>query len=137
MARACAISRADEFITKFKDGYEHQLSQGGTNLSGGQRQRLAMARALLRKPSLFIFDDSFSALDGTTERYVRQAIAEEMQHGARPALISVEQKVSAAKKADAILVINQGKAVGFGTHEELLDRCDIYKQIVASQEVEA
>ena len=137
MDRACAISRADEFIGKFEDGYEHQLSQEGTNLSGGQRQRLAMARALLRKPSLFIFDDSFSALDGTTERYVRQAIAEEMQHGARPALISVEQKVSAAKKADAILVINQGKAVGFGTHEELLDRCDIYKQIVASQEVEA
>lgn len=136
-ARACAISRADEFIGKFEDGYEHQLSQGGTNLSGGQRQRLAMARALLRNSSLFIFDDSFSALDGTTERYVRQAIAEEMQHGARPALISVEQKVSAAKKADAILVINQGKAVGFGTHEELLDRCDIYKQIVASQEVEA
>ena len=97
---ACRLSKADEFIDRLEGGYQHMVAQGGTNLSGGQRQRLAMARALVRKPDLFIFDDSFSALDGTTERAVRSALYEELQKDNRPALISVEQKVSAAKKAD-------------------------------------
>ena len=147
LTEAAVLAGADEFISRFEDGYEHPLSQGGTNLSGGQRQRLAMARALVRKPRLLIFDDSFSALDGITEQQVRQAVAKEIRDGADitgpsknksptgRAFISIEQKVSAAQKADKILIINQGQAVGVGTHDELLAHCPIYQQIVTSQEV--
>lgn len=134
---ACRLSRADEFINRLEGGYQYMVAQGGTNLSGGQRQRLAMARALVRKPDLFIFDDSFSALDGTTERAVRTALHEELQKDNRPALISVEQKVSAAKKADHILIINRGEVAGYGTHDELAAISTVYKQILASQEVTA
>ena len=134
---ACRLSRADEFINRLEGGYQYMVAQGGTNLSGGQRQRLAMARALVRKPDLFIFDDSFSALDGTTERAVRTALHEELQKNNRPALISVEQKVSAAKKADHILIINRGQVAGYGTHDELAVTSTVYKQILASQEVTA
>lgn len=134
---ACRLSRADEFINRLEGGYQYMIAQGGTNLSGGQRQRLAMARALVRKPDLFIFDDSFSALDGTTERAVRTALHEELQKDNRPALISVEQKVSAAKKADHILIINRGQVAGYGTHNELAVTSTVYKQILASQEVTA
>ena len=134
---ACHLAKADEFINRLDGGYQYTVSQGGTNLSGGQRQRLAMARALVRKPDLFIFDDSFSALDGTTERAVRTALQEELQKDNRPALISVEQKVSAAKKADHILIINRGQVAGYGTHDELATTSTIYQQILASQEVTA
>ena len=134
---ACRLSRADEFISRLEGGYQYMIAQGGTNLSGGQRQRLAMARALVRKPDLFIFDDSFSALDGTTERAVRTALHEELQKDNRPALISVEQKVSAAKKADHILIINRGQVAGYGTHDELATTSTVYQQILASQEVTA
>ena len=131
----CRLSKADEFISRLEGGYQYIVSQGGTNLSGGQRQRLAMARALVRKPDLFIFDDSFSALDGTTERAVRTVLHEELQKDNRPALISVEQKVSAAKKADHILIINRGQVAGYSTHDELAENSTVYKQILASQEV--
>lgn len=134
---ACHLAKADEFINRLEGGYQYMVSQGGTNLSGGQRQRLAMARALVRKPDLFIFDDSFSALDGTTERAVRTALQEESQKDNRPALISVEQKVSAAKKADHILIINRGQVAGYGTHNELATTSTVYQQILASQEVTA
>lgn len=134
---ACHLAKADEFINRLEGGYQYMVSQGGTNLSGGQRQRLAMARALVRKPDLFIFDDSFSALDGTTERTVRTALQEELQKDNRPALISVEQKVSAAKKADHILIINRGQVAGYGTHNELATTSTVYQQILASQEVTA
>ena len=134
---ACRLSRAAEFINRLEGRYQYMVAQGGTNLSGGQRQRLAMARALVRKPDLFIFDDSFSALDGTTERAVRTALHEELQKDNRPALISVEQKVSAAKKADHILIINRGQVAGYGTHNELAATSTVYKQILASQEVTA
>ena len=134
---ACRLSKADEFIDRLEGGYQHMVAQGGTNLSGGQRQRLAMARALVRKPDLFIFDDSFSALDGTTDRAVRTALQEELQKDNRPALISVEQKVSAAKKADHILIINRGQVAGYGTHNELATISTVYQQILASQEVTA
>ena len=134
---ACRLSKADEFISRLEGGYQYIVSQGGTNLSGGQRQRLAMARALVRKPDLFIFDDSFSALDGTTERAVRTALHEELQKDNHPALISVEQKVSAAKKADHILIINRGQVAGYGTHDELAGTSTVYQQILASQEVTA
>lgn len=135
IARACHLSKADEFINRLEGGYQYKVAQGGTNLSGGQRQRLAMARALIRKPELFIFDDSFSALDGTTERAVRAALQQELQNDNRPALISVEQKVSAAKQADHILIINCGQVAGYGTHEELVSSSTVYQQILASQEV--
>ena len=134
---ACHLAKADEFINRLEGGCQYIVSQGGTNLSGGQRQRLAMARALVRKPDLFIFDDSFSALDGTTERAVRTALHEELQKDNRPALISVEQKVSAAKKADHILIINRGQVAGYGTHDELATTSTVYQQILASQEVTA
>ena len=134
---ACHLAKEDEFINRLEGGYQYMVSQGGTNLSGGQRQRLAMARALVRKPDLFIFDDSFSALDGTTERAVRSALYEELQKDNRPALISVEQKVSAAKKADHILIINRGQVAGYGTHDELATTSTVYQQILASQEVTA
>lgn len=134
---ACHLAKADEFINRLEGGYQYMVSQGGTNLSGGQRQRLAMARALVRKPDLFIFDDSFSALDSTTERAVRTALHEELQKDNRPALISVEQKVSAAKKADHILIINRGQVAGYGTHNELATTSTVYQQILASQEVTA
>lgn len=145
LEEAAKLAGAHEFISRFEDGYEHELAQGGTNLSGGQRQRLAMARALVRKPRLLIFDDSFSALDGITEQQVRKAVAEEISNSngnrnsdgitSGRAFISIEQKVSAAQKADKILVINQGESVGVGTHDELLAHCPIYQQIVTSQEV--
>ena len=134
---ACHLAKADEFINRLEGGYQYMVSQGGTNLSGGQRQRLAMARALVRKPDLFIFDDSFSALDGTTERAVRTALQEELQKDNRPVLISVEQKVCAAKKADHILIINRGQVAGYGTHNELATTSTVYQQILASQEVTA
>ena len=127
VANACHLSKADEFINRLDGGYQYMVSQGGTNLSGGQRQRLAMA----------IFDDSFSALDGTTERAVRTALHEKLQKDNRPALISVEQKVSAAKKADHILIINRGQVAGYGTHDELATTSTVYQQILASQEVTA
>ena len=137
LEEAAKLAGAHEFISRFEDGYDHELAQGGTNLSGGQRQRLAMARALVRKPRLLIFDDSFSALDGITEQQVRKAVAREISQTEPDgrAFISIEQKVSAAQKADKILVINQGESAGVGTHEELLAHCPIYQQIVRSQEV--
>lgn len=137
LEEAAKLAGAHEFISRFEDGYVHELAQGGTNLSGGQRQRLAMARALVRKPRLLIFDDSFSALDGITEQQVRKAVAREISQTEPDgrAFISIEQKVSAAQKADKILVINQGESAGVGTHEELLAHCPIYQQIVRSQEV--
>lgn len=137
LEEAAKLAGAHEFISRFEDGYVHELAQGGTNLSGGQRQRLAMARALVRKPRLLIIDDSFSALDGITEQQVRKAVALEISQTEPDgrAFISIEQKVSAAQKADKILVINQGESAGVGTHEELLAHCPIYQQIVTSQEV--
>ena len=135
LQEACSLSRADEFISRLDGAYQFEVAQGGINLSGGQRQRLAMARALLRKPDLLIFDDSFSALDGSTEQEVRSNIDAYLRNNPNSAFISVEQKISGARKANKILVINQGTAVGFGTHEELAQSCDVYQQIIASQEV--
>lgn len=127
---AARISQAEEFITKMKDGYRTEIEQGGSNLSGGQKQRLSIARALIRKPDIYIFDDSFSALDFKTDAKLRAALKEETQHST---VLIVAQRVSTVMDADRIIVLDQGEVVGIGTHLELLEANAVYREIVASQ----
>jgi ATP-binding cassette subfamily B multidrug efflux pump len=127
---AARIAQADDFINKMKDGYESVISQGGTNLSGGQKQRLSIARALVRKPDIYIFDDCFSALDYKTDRDLRAALKEETKQAT---VIVVAQRVSTVMDADRIIVLDQGKIAGIGTHQELLETNEVYQEIVASQ----
>ena len=127
---AARIAQADDFIKQMKDGYESIISQGGTNLSGGQKQRLSIARALVRKPDIYIFDDCFSALDYKTDRDLRAALKEETKQAT---VIVVAQRVSTVMDADRIIVLDQGKIAGIGTHRELLATNAVYQEIVASQ----
>lgn len=127
---AARIAQADDFINKMKDGYESVISQGGTNLSGGQKQRLSIARALVRKADIYIFDDCFSALDYKTDRDLRAALKEETKQAT---VIVVAQRVSTVMDADRIIVLDQGKIAGIGTHQELLETNEVYQEIVASQ----
>lgn len=127
---AARIAQADDFINKLKDGYESVISQGGTNLSGGQKQRLSIARALVRKADIYIFDDCFSALDYKTDRDLRAALKEETKQAT---VIVVAQRVSTVMDADRIIVLDQGKIAGIGTHQELLETNEVYQEIVASQ----
>lgn len=127
---AARIAQADDFIKQMKDGYESIISQGGTNLSGGQKQRLSIARALIRKPDIYIFDDCFSALDYKTDRDLRAALKEETKQAT---VIVVAQRVSTVMDADRIIVLDQGKIAGIGTHRELLATNAVYQEIVASQ----
>ena len=127
---AARIAQADDFIKQMKDGYESIISQGGTNLSGGQKQRLSIARALVRKPDIYIFDDCFSALDYKTDRDLRAALKEETKQAT---VIVVAQRVSTVMDADRIIVLDQGKIAGIGTHQELLATNAVYQEIVASQ----
>jgi len=113
-----------------KEKYETVIAQGGTNLSGGQKQRLAIARALVRKPDIYIFDDSFSALDFKTDAKLRQALRKET---ADAAVILIAQRVATVMDADRIIVLNEGKIAGIGKHQELLKTCPVYREIVASQ----
>lgn len=131
MIHAAKIAQADQFIRKLSEGYDTVVEQGGTNLSGGQKQRLSIARAIIRKPSVYIFDDSFSALDYETDRKLR---AQLQQETGRATVIIVAQRISSVKHADQIIVLEQGKMVGKGTHQQLLKTCEVYKEIVASQE---
>lgn len=126
---AARIAQADDFIKQMKDGYESIISQGGTNLSGGQKQRLSIARALVRKPDIYIFDDCFSALDYKTDRDLRAALKEETKQAT---VIVVAQRVSTVMDADRIIVLDQGKIAGIGTHRELLATNAVYQEIVAS-----
>ncbi|MBC5647985.1 ABC transporter ATP-binding protein [Christensenella tenuis] len=128
--RAARIAQADDFISKKELGYDDPVAEGGTNVSGGQRQRLAIARAMATDANIFVFDDSFSALDFKTDAAVRQAIRENTQDAT---VIIVAQRVGTIMNADKILVMDQGKIVGEGTHEELLRTCDIYAQIAKTQ----
>ena len=112
------------------EGLDSPIAQGGTNVSGGQRQRLAIARALVRRPDVLVFDDSFSALDLTTDARLRQALWRELPDVTK---IVVAQRVSTITDADRILVLDDGRAVGLGTHEELLERSETYREIVESQ----
>ena len=130
---AAKIAQADEFIQAMEDGYEAQLDPEGSNLSGGQKQRLAMARALVRRPDIYLFDDSFSALDFKTDKRVREGLKQEVD---KATMLIVAQRVSSVRYADRIIVLDNGRVDGIGTHEELLDASAIYQEIVASQEKE-
>ena len=128
--RAAEIAQATEFISTMEQGYDSPIAQGGTNLSGGQKQRLAIARALAKHPEIYIFDDSFSALDFKTEAKLRVAIRKEIKNAT--ALI-IAQRVTTVMDADQIIVLDEGKIVGIGKHQELIKTCKVYREIVASQ----
>lgn len=128
--RAAEIAQADEFISTLEGGLEAEIAQGGTNLSGGQKQRLAIARALVRRPDIYIFDDSFSALDFQTEARLRTALKREI---GQATVLLVAQRVGTILDADQILVLEHGLLVGRGTHRDLLNTCDVYREIVLSQ----
>lgn len=130
IAQAAATAQAAEFIAELKDGFQSVLSQGGTNLSGGQKQRLAIARALARKPDIYVFDDSFSALDFKTDAKLRTALKAETNQATK---IIVAQRVSTILDANRIIVLEDGRIAGIGTHEELMKTCSVYQEIVASQ----
>ncbi len=127
---ACEVAQATEFISRKEDGYETAISQGGANVSGGQKQRLSIARAVYRHPEILIFDDSFSALDFKTDRAVRDALAKEAKDATK---LIVAQRIGTIMDADTIVVLDGGKVVGQGTHRELLETCDVYRQIAQSQ----
>ena len=127
---AADIAQATEFISNMKDGLDSHIAQGGTNVSGGQKQRLSIARALVRKPEVYIFDDSFSALDFKTDASLRAALKEETKEST---VIIVAQRVSTVMSADRIIVLDEGEIAGIGKHRELLESCKIYREIVASQ----
>jgi ATP-binding cassette subfamily B protein len=127
---ALEIAQAKEFVAEMPLGLEAPIAQGGTNVSGGQRQRLAIARALLRDPAVFLFDDSFSALDLATESRLRAALAPRTR---KAAVIVVAQRVASIRDAEQIIVLDGGKVVGRGTHVELVTSCPTYAEIVTSQ----
>ncbi|MEK5038538.1 ABC transporter ATP-binding protein [Sporosarcina sp. FSL K6-3457] len=127
---AARIAQAENFITQMKDGYESVISQGGSNVSGGQKQRLSIARALIRKPDLYIFDDSFSALDYKTDAKLRSALKDETKEAT---VVIVAQRVSTVVDADQIIVLDNGEIAGIGTHKELLEANHVYREIVESQ----
>ena len=127
---AAKIACADEFITKKEQGFHEPVAQGGANLSGGQRQRLAIARALMKKPEIYVFDDSFSALDMKTDHRLRQNLKE---YTGNAAVILVAQRISSILDADQILVVDDGKIIGNGTHQELFSTCPLYREIAELQ----
>ncbi len=128
--RACQLACADEFIQRFPDKYETHIEQGGTNVSGGQKQRLCIARALLKNPKILILDDSTSAVDTATDAKIRKAFAEEIPNTTK---FIIAQRVSSVQNADRIIVMENGTINGFGTHEELLEKNEIYREVYESQ----
>jgi ATP-binding cassette subfamily B protein len=128
--KASEIAQATEFIYGMKDGFGSTIAQGGTNVSGGQRQRLSIARALVRKPEIYVFDDSFSALDFKTDSRLRAALKRET---ADSTVLIVGQRVATIMDADRIIVMDEGRIVGMGTHKELYKTCEVYREIVSSQ----
>lgn len=127
---AVKIAQSYDFVMKKEGGFDAPISQGGTNVSGGQRQRLAIARAIVRKPEIYVFDDSFSALDFKTDKSLRQALSKETGNAT---VVIVAQRISTIIDADRIIVVENGEVVGMGTHNELVKTCDVYKEIVDSQ----
>lgn len=134
LMHAADVAQAGEFIRSLKDGLDSYVAQGGTNFSGGQKQRLSIARALVKKPELYIFDDSFSALDFKTDAALRKALAEETKDAA---VLIIAQRVSTIQHANQIIVLNEGQMAGIGTHEKLLENCPVYREIYESQTKEA
>ena len=130
MWHALEVAQAADFVRQMPEQLEAPIAQGGSNVSGGQRQRLSIARALIKRPEIYVFDDSFSALDVATDARLRRALAAET---ADAAVIIVGQRVSTIRDADQILVLEHGVIVGTGTHDELLDSCPTYLEIVESQ----
>lgn len=127
---AAEVAQASEFIAGLTDGYDYHVAQGGTNLSGGQKQRLTIARALVRRPEIYLFDDNFSALDFKTDARLRAALKKETLEAT---VIVVAQRVTTVMEADRIIVLDEGKIVGMGKHRELLQTCQVYREIAASQ----
>lgn len=130
LIRACKLAQADDFIQSFPEKYDTYIEQGGSNVSGGQKQRLCIARALLKKPKILILDDSTSAVDTKTDALIRKAFAEEIPNTTK---FIIAQRISSISDADKIIVLDDGKIVAFGTHDELLNTCDIYKEVYTSQ----
>ena len=127
---AARIAQAQDFIEEKPKGYHSPIAQGGTNVSGGQKQRLSIARAIAKKPEIFIFDDSFSALDFKTDSRLRGALKE---HTKDATTIIVAQRISTILHADRIIVLDDGHMAGMGTHAELMKNCEVYRQIAMSQ----
>jgi ATP-binding cassette subfamily B protein len=130
LLHAAQVAQADGFISEMKEGFGTMLSEGGLNLSGGQKQRLAIARALVRRPEIYVFDDSFSALDFKTDAKLRAALRKETGDST---VIIVAQRVGSVMNADRVIVLDEGTVAGIGTHRELLDTCEVYREIVSSQ----
>jgi ATP-binding cassette subfamily B protein len=128
--KAALVAQASDFIAEKPEGYESPISQGGSNVSGGQKQRLAIARAILKRPEVFVFDDSFSALDFKTDAALRSALTRETSDST---VIIVAQRISTVLHAHQIIVLDEGKVVGAGTHAELMESCEVYRQIAMSQ----
>ena len=127
---ACKLAQADEFITKFPDGYDTYIDQGGVNVSGGQKQRLCIARALLKKPKILILDDSTSAVDTKTDALIRKAFADEIPNTTK---FIISQRISSIQESNLIIFIHEGVIENVGTHEELLQSNEIYRSIYESQ----
>ena len=123
-------SQAYEFVSKMENTYDAHIARGGTNVSGGQKQRLAIARAIAREPEIYIFDDSFSALDYKTDSVLRKELKKYTKDAT---CMIVAQRIGTIINADKIIVLDEGKCVGMGTHKELLKNCEVYKEIALSQ----
>jgi ATP-binding cassette subfamily B protein len=130
MWHALTVAQAADFVRSLGEGLEAPIDQGGTNVSGGQRQRLAIARAMIRRPAVYVFDDSFSALDYATDARLRAALADETREAA---VLVVAQRISTIRHADRIVVLDTGRVVGVGTHADLMQTCETYREIVSSQ----
>ena len=130
LGSAIELSQAKEFVDKLPEGTDHHIAQLGRNVSGGQKQRLSIARALARKPEILVFDDSFSALDYRTDAKLREGLAKQLHDITK---IIVAQRISTIRHADKIIVLDRGEAVGMGTHEELMQNCEVYREIATSQ----
>ena len=128
--KASKIAQASEFVEKMPKGYSSNISQGGTNISGGQKQRLAIARAIAKAPEIFVFDDSFSALDYKTDYVLRKELKENTKDATN---VIVAQRIGTILNADKIIVLDNGNMAGVGTHKQLLKKCKVYKEIALSQ----